>query len=321
MRSWMITRPGILEQTSSEDDILPQDCARVRAARVAVSPSDTAAFTGKSGKYPVVPGRIAMGLVSESNDMTLKIGQRVMLSPYRHTEKGTLVKGVDCDGYFSDFVTCPLSEIYVMPEGVSDESVVFVEDVALAVAVLEKLDIAKTQYLLLNGCSVLNCVIAQLAIYYQAIPVMADRRREMLELAEDMGVYYTVNPDEEDVFEKIKEITSGAMCDCMAADADFFPDASALFPCLKTGGKAAFCGIGGATCSAYAPISDIVSKRLEVYGVNSGDGELETAINMIATEIVKVDGLFGNLEQFSDAPAVLEKAASAQAGMKTIVRF
>lgn len=322
MKSWIVSKPGELSSAVAEDAALPQDAARVRLARAAISASDIAAFEGKTRKLPVIPCRIAMGLVGESNDITLKIGQRVMLSPYRHTEKGTLVKGVDCDGYLSDFVTCPRSEIYVMPEGISDESIVFVEDIARAVNALEKLDISKTQYILLSGCTVLNFIIAQLAIYYQAIPIIVDNRREMLELAEDMGVYFTANPDEEDLFDKVKELTSGAMCDCLAADADFFPEAGKLLSCLKPGGKAAFCGEGSLSTTASAPIAEIVAKRLEVFGIQSGDGELETAINMLATEIVKVDKLVGKLEEFSDAPAVFKRLSEQPVpGIKTVIRF
>ena len=322
MKSWILNKAREMTLTPSEDEALSHDKARIRLARAAVSPSDIAAYCGKSGKTPIVPCRIAMGLVGESNDITLKIGQRVMLSPYHHTEKGVLVRGVDCDGYLSDFIACPLSEIYVMPEGISDEAIVFVEDIALAVNVLEKLDISKTQYILLSGCTVLNFIIAQLAIYYQAIPIIVDKRRDMLELAEDMGVYFTANPDEEDVFEKVKELTCGAMCDCLAVDADFFPEAGKLLSCLKHGGKAAICGMGGMPTKASAPISEIVASKLEVYGVNSGDGELETAINMLATEIVKVDKLVASLEEFSDVPAVFEKLAQTPTpGKKTLIRF
>ena len=46
--------------------------------------------------------------------------------------------------------------------------------------VLEKLDVGKTQYILLNGCSSLNYIIGQLAIYYQAIPVIIEKNQELL---------------------------------------------------------------------------------------------------------------------------------------------
>lgn len=168
----------------------------------------------------------------------------------------------------------------------------------------------------------LNFIIAQLAIYYQAIPIIVDRRREMLELAEDMGVYFTANPDEEDLFDKVKELTSGAMCDCLAIDADFFPEAGKLLSCLKPGGKAAFCGTGTIPTKASAPIAEIVAKRLEVFGIQSGDGELETAINMLATEIVKVDKLVGKLQEFKDAPEVFKQLVEQPTpGIKTVIRF
>ena len=75
MKSWIVSKPGELSSAVAEDAALPQDAARVRLARAAVSASDIAAFEGKTRKLPVIPCRIAMGLVGESNDITLKIGQ------------------------------------------------------------------------------------------------------------------------------------------------------------------------------------------------------------------------------------------------------
>ena len=44
MKSWIVSKPGELSSAVAEDAALPQDAARVRLARAAVSASDIAAF-------------------------------------------------------------------------------------------------------------------------------------------------------------------------------------------------------------------------------------------------------------------------------------
>ena len=321
MKSLVLTEPGKLEVVVNEEKDVTHDQVKVRIARASVTSSDLSAYKGKSNFYPIMPSRIAMGLVSESSDFTLKTGQRVMLSPYRKSGGTLQVSGVDKNGYLADYVICPLSEVYAIPEGITDESVVFIEDVALAENIIEKLDVGKTQYILLNGCSSLNYIVGQLAIYYQAIPVIIDKNQELLDLAQDLGIYYTVNPNEENVFQKIKEITSGKMCDYMVLDLDSYPSAEGLLSCMREGGKLCLAGLDKKTEELSADLAPVFIKGLEIFGLNNGDGEIETGINMIATEVVKVDKLVERIADISEAPDVFATLAKEPPhALKTIIK-
>ena len=108
MKSLVLTEPGKLEVVVNEEKDVPHDQVKVRIARASVTSSDLSAYKGKSNFYPIMPSRIAMGLVSESSDFTLKTGQRVMLSPYRKSGGTLQVSGVDKNGYLADYVICPL---------------------------------------------------------------------------------------------------------------------------------------------------------------------------------------------------------------------
>ncbi len=321
MKSLVLTEPGKLETVVNEEKDVPHEQVKVRIARASVTSSDISAYRGKSSFYPIMPSRIAMGLVSESSDFTLKTGQRVMLSPYRKAAGTFQVSGVDKNGYLADYVICPLSEVYTIPEGISDEAVVFIEDVALAEKIIEKLDVGKTRYILLNGCSALNYIVGQLAIYYQAIPVIIDKNQELLDLAQDLGIYYTVNPNEENVYQKVKEITSGKMCDYMVIDMDTFPNADDLLTCLREGGKMCLAGLDKKTEVLKADLSPVFVKGLEIYGLNNGDGEIETGINMIATEVVKVDKLIERIADISVAAEIFgQMAKEPPHPLKTIIK-
>lgn len=320
MKSLVLTEVGKLEFVVNEEAEVPADCAKIRIARASITSSDISSFKGKT-TLPITPSRIAMGLVSECSDFSLKTGQRVMLSPY-HKEGNTFsTRGVDIDGYLADYVICPLKDIYTMPEGISDESIVFIEDIALAVCTLEKLDIKKAQYILLNGCSAFNFIVAQLALYYQAIPVIIDKNQQMLDLAQDLGIYYTINPSEEKISQKVKEITCGKLCDCLVVDTDSYPNAEGLLDCLKYGSKICLTGLDKNIETLEVNLAPVFTKAIEIFGINNGDGEIETAINMLATEIVKVDNLIDKVADISETEDIISQMAKQGCpSLKTIIK-
>ena len=140
MKSYRITRNFTIEPETEEGSYSLKEYAKIKITRAGVCSSDVAAFSGKmeNVKFPLCPTRIAVGLVSESDDITLRKGQRVMLSPYTRLENGKYqINGLKNDGYLADYVYAPLHNVYTVPTGVSDDAFTFIEDIAMAINVIE----------------------------------------------------------------------------------------------------------------------------------------------------------------------------------------
>ncbi len=321
MKSWKINSKQSMSECVNDDITVPKECAKVKIARAGIDASDIATYLGQTSIYPLSPCRIAVGLISESSDITLKKGQRVMLSPYARTSSDCFkTHGVELDGYLSDFANVNLNDIYTLPDGISDESITFIDDIALTIKMHEKLNIEKTQYVLINGCSVKNLIFAQLCIYYQAIPIVVDNDPTRLELASELGIYYQIDTNEEDITSKLKEITSGSMADYLILDTDISTNVDNILYNLGKDGRVGMYGFATTLNGLQGDLSPVITHNLTIYGLNNGQGEIETAINMLATEIVKVDSLIDKVVDISEVPSVFEELSKAPMYLKTIVK-
>lgn len=81
----------------------------------------------------------------------------------------------------------PQSDLILLPPKVTPEEGVFIESVALAIAALDKLKLEKGEHIVIMGATGVGLILAQAALYYQAVPILVDLRRDRLELAERLG--------------------------------------------------------------------------------------------------------------------------------------
>ena len=323
MKSFKITKNFTIEEENNDSSLSLKEYAKIKILRAGVCESDVALFAGKltNAELPISPTRVAIGLVSESEDITLRKGQRVMLSPYTRLENGKyVINGLKGDGYLADYVYAPLHNIYTVPLGVSDTAFTFIEDIAMAINVIEKLNIEKTKYVMLYGCTSVNLIIAQLCIYYQAIPIVIDSDAARLNIAKDLGVYYAINYNEEDVLQKIKEITSGKLVEYLILSSDVCDEIGKMLHFVRKNGNVAIVGYNTAIPPLKGDLSPIIINNLTVYGISDGFGEIETAINMLATEVVKVDKLIAQEVDISEAKNTFNSLAKQHNFLKTIFK-
>lgn len=323
MKSYKITKNFSIEPETEEGSYNLKQFAKIKITRAGVCSSDVAVFAGRiaDADLPLCPTRTAIGLVSESDDITLRKGQRVMLSPYTRLENDKFqINGLKNDGYLADYVYAPLENIYTVPTGISDDAFTFIEDIAMAINVVEKLDIEKTKYVMLYGCTAVNLILAQLCFYYQAIPVMIDNDNARISVAQELGAYYCINYVEEDVMQKLREITSGKLVDYLILDSDICDEVGRMLSYVRQGGKVAIAGFNTSKPSLKGDFSPIVNNDLQVFGISDGFGEIETAINMLATGIVKVDALVEQIVDISEAQTVFSALAKKNNYLKTIFK-
>jgi threonine dehydrogenase-like Zn-dependent dehydrogenase len=307
MKCWQLKAAGELKEADFGSLELAEGAeeVKVRVTKAVISSTDLSIFEGKQkDAYPVIPARAAAGLVSEANSEFFKKGQRVFLSPYIDKEDGNFkIRGLDGDGFLTDYVILPETEVFTLPEGVTEESALFIEDIALALAVMEKLDVQKTEYLLIFGASALGGILGQLAIYYQAIPVLIDDDTERLARAEACGIYYTVNIKEDNLAQKIKEITGGQFAKHAALDTDTWSGTHSkeMFSLMKREGNFCLMGYNRAGSRLNTDISPILKLELNLCGANNGAKEIDSAINMLAMKAVKVEGYIEKKADFNGA--------------------
>lgn len=316
MNSWIFEGDRKLSQHSAEaeEGCKNEGYAKVKIIRASLDNSDLFAYTRKNAQA-AVPSSSATGLISESSSPEFKSGQRVFLSCSSKT-----TPDVASEGYLRDYAYVSTDFIYELPDVIPDNDVVFIDTVAKACNLIDKLDISPAQTVIVNGVSVINLITAQLLRYHQALPIMIDSDEDKLSLAQDLGVDFVINSAQENVPYMVKSFTSGKMANALVIDLDILSDMDELPYCLSMGGKIALVNANSNVNCHKIDLINILKKELSIFGIKDGDGKISTAINLLAMERVKVSALTGNVVGFADVPDLMEKMVSSHDFRMNVVK-
>ena len=204
-----------------------------------------------------------------------------------------------------------------MPDSVSDDEAIFIDYIALALNIIDTLDIQKGDHVAVLGFNTLGNILCQLIMYYQGVPILVDSNEENIETAQKAGVYYVVKPDG-NAIRRVAEITSGRMADKVVHTCD--PAIESKFALLLAGYgcKISFAGFD-CESSIRINLSYAMQKQLVIYSIKNGIGNTAAAINLIAQKALNLNDVPRKLCNFSEVPNVLaEQALLAEVEEKTL---
>ncbi len=303
MNIWKITENNKIVRTEvkiKEDDSL----IKVRVARAALTETDFGAYSGTAkANYPLIPSKAAVGLISDAdNSLGLKVGERVLLSAYspcgecsdcadlvRPYCSKAIIRGVDTNGFLSDFAYLDKSCVFPVPESVSDTECLYYDYIAVSLAAMQKMKIEKGEYVAILGGDVQSMIFAEVVNYYQAIPILISKSDSSLRLASQNGIDYTVNNKKHDMVEKVFEITGGKMAEHVIYSVYSGEPTSKLFSLARQNGSVGIIGYNNQTSPIDSDLSELLSRQLNLYGIKEGMKEITSAINMLAMKAIHVD--------------------------------
>lgn len=315
MKAYRLYNQGDLRLEELPFQPVGKNCVKIKVLKSALTHADNLAYEGKlKVKYPVILGRHCVAMVSETGENVTNVvrGNRVALSPFtscHDCEQCNQGKGENCehkleyghgeDGFLRDFAVVHCDDLYKLPDRVSDSEAMFLEHIATAVNIIGKLNLEKGEHIVIAGATVTGIILAQAAIYYQAVPILLDVRQDRLDIAASLGVYYTVNTTESDAMKKIFSLTGGRMAETAAfMSAEIMPLTRAFGFCMPHG-RVAICNGMNSAAGLSADLNEVVEKQLEVFGVSSMGRNMLSAINMLANKSVKVAPLISKEIAFS----------------------
>ena len=297
MKVWKLTATNTL---TSSDAPLPEPSEglrKIRVTKVLITNTDSLIFDGtlKTG-YPLIPGRCAVGLIADDGGSEgYKKGTRVLLHTYlpvrdSGTEKKDFgeddfaVCGQTADGYLQDFVLRSEDEITPLPDSVSDDEALLLENIALAKATADAINVQKGQHVAVIGGDILGLIMCQLLIYRQAAPIFIDSYPSRLDFARASGVYYSL-PEDEELLNGVGTLTGGRLTDSSVYITTVGSDDPTLpLKVCGRGGKVAFCGFAGQGIDI--PFEEMLKKHLTLYGITGNPDNIPSAINLLVNEAI-----------------------------------
>jgi len=172
-------------------------------------------------------------------------------------------------GAFSKYLPLPAKNIHKIPEHVSFEEAALCQPLALAINAIDIRGRLKAgESIAIIGPGPIGLCMAQLAKLSGAWPVVvtglkADEKR--LEIAKSLGADFTINIDEEDLIQRVKEITNFEGFDLVIEIAGSGKAVIQALEIVKTCGRVVLTGAGYPSVEINAA-KKIMQKQIDILG-------------------------------------------------------
>jgi len=281
---------------------------RVRAC--GVCGTDNSLYKGEyPARYPVVIGHEFAGEVVEAGSAvrSLAPGDRVTVDPNKvchacpycqsgneHLCESLSSMGVHRDGADADLCIMPATNVYKIPEGLSDEEASFTEPLACAVHGVDLAGVRLGDTVLVIGGGPMGNLITQCASHAGAATIVVSEpialRRE---LARAHGATHTIDPGSQAVDKELKKIRRiGA--DVVFEVAGNCAAQAACIPLARKGGTVMFFGVSPQDKLIQVNPFVINENELKVLGSFNNQFATARAVELLATGAVKVAKLISH---------------------------
>ncbi|MDY6367860.1 MAG: zinc-binding dehydrogenase [Clostridia bacterium] len=321
MKGWKIVKPFSLKECEISDNTENNSLYKIKITKALVSLSDVLRYTGEINAENVVLGSYGIGIVSETqtNLFGLEKGSHVYVESYKpcmncynclsgEPDKCSelLTAGEDYDGFLSDFVEVNPEKVFLLPESVSDFDALFIGHISLALSIVDKLGVQKGDYVAIVGTNNCSNILAQLLIYYQAVPIVLGFDKAEIEAAKSAGIYYVLDQDS-NWQKEISSITGGRMTKSVVYFSDSNIPVARAFSVASYGASVVFTGVS----YKNNPISfsQAIKKQLNIYCINESAGNTAASINLLANKAVNLSYLRVDVNKYEKVPDLFKKLA------------
>lgn len=319
MKGYSITANKKIELITKEAAITPEDYAKVRITKAGIDNLDINLFK-ETGNFPVIPSKQGVGVISEiadNNSKSLKKGDRVFINPYlpcseclqcktgnKHICGNMKIMGRNSDGFLLDFINVPVNNLIWLPDQIGDSDAIFADNIALAIEIITSLKIEKGDYVVIAGANVLGNILAQLTMYYHAVPILIDQNEKNIKAARSSGIYYTVSKND-DAHKIVNQITGGRLAKYIIYILGCGYDIQKAIDLCSEGGTLSLCKYSEDN-NLKINLTDILKKHIRILCFNNGYNHLQTALNILATKSIVVSNLITDTVKFDRTPEIFQ---------------
>jgi len=258
-------------------------------------------------KEPLILGHECSGVIIEigSEVENLEVGQKVVIEPgftcgkCRYCREGryNLCRNVKFygtppyDGVFSEYAAAPSQNVYPIPEGMTFEEGALIEPLAVGMMAAKRGSVSVDDTVAILGAGTigqmaLRAVLAR-GVSETYVTDIIDYR---LEYAKEAGAKAVINPKKEDLYDAINDLTSNEGVDVVIEASGAEEAVRQAFQIVRPGGRIVLVGITPSV-SFEAPLSETVTKELDVLGVFRYANVFPTAIRCVHSGKIEVKSL------------------------------
>ncbi|BBO79913.1 alcohol dehydrogenase [Desulfosarcina ovata subsp. sediminis] len=255
----------------------------IRVESVGICGTDIPIFKGiRPVDYPLIPGHEFAGVIVRAGDAVSRFAEGDRVVPGLVVHCGTCRYcrqgleslcdaiyeiGIHVNGAFAEYVVAPEKTLHRLPEGLHFNQGALIDPLASAYRPVRKARISSSDFVVIYGPGPIGLFALQVARAEGAgriLVVGAAGDTHRLALAKRLGADFTVNGQDHDPVERIRELTSGKMAD-VVIEATGVP--AVVEPCinsLKKNGRLSLAGIFHE--AVPVALGDVVRRELRISG-------------------------------------------------------
>lgn len=287
--------------------------------------------------YPYILGHEAAGIVSEIGEgvTDLKVGDRVAIEPgitcgkCEQCKSGKYnlcphVKFLSAPRYLGAMrqkVNHPAELCFKLPENVSLLSGALIEPLAVGIHGARQAEAGpgKTAVILGSGCIGLVTLLAS-KLYSVDRTIVVDIHDIRLKKAKELGADYVVNSTEEDVIERVMELTNGEGAEIVFETAGSPITTSLTGKLAKRGGTITL--IGNTVQDTVYNFLEIMNKEITIKSVFRYRNIYPIAIGALASGQVNIEQIVSSIFDLSDAKKAFNTALyEKETNVKVVVKI
>ncbi|MDR1098334.1 MAG: zinc-binding alcohol dehydrogenase family protein [Tannerella sp.] len=338
MKTIQITKPGQVRLTETPKPALKPGHVLLKTGYVGFCGSDLNTFRGLNPlvKLPVVPGHeigAVVEAVAEDVGDTLQPGLHVTVNPYTNCGYCPACRngrpnacefnrtlGVQRDGAMSEYLLAPRNKVIADP-AIAVRDLALVEPMSVGFHAVDRAGVTDSDVVTVIGCGMIGVGAIVRAAIRGAQVVAVDVDDKKLALARRLGAHYTVHSKEENLHERVQDLTGGNGSD-VVIEAVGRPETY-----LAAISEAAFTGrvvyIGYAKEKVPFDTSLFVKKELDIRGSrNAMPRDFRAVMEYLKRGICPTDELITAVYPPEEAGSALEEW-SAHPGdvFRILIRF
>lgn len=314
----------------------------VRLQAVGVCGSDVHYYSrGRVGdfvvKFPFILGHECAGIVVEKGENVkhLNIGDKVALEPgvpcgtcemcrtghYNLCPDVKFLATPPYNGCLMDYIAFPAAYTYKLPDNISFTEGALLEPLAIGINAAQTGGVKLGDTVLISGSGCIGLVTLLAAKAYGASKVIvSDVIPLRLETAKKLGAI-TINSKEENLQERIMELTDGRGVDVVLDCAGFSSTVADAMRAVRPAGRVVVVGMGADEWNGI-PFGPITSKEIQITSIFRYKNLYPTAINAVASGSIKIDGIVSRTYSFDETPEAFRTAHEcAMETVKNVIVF